>query len=586
VAENRRLSAILAVDVVGYSRLMGEDEEGTLHAVQAHREAARPLVSQRGGRVVKTMGDGLLLEFPSVVAATECAIAIQALMAERNADVPEDNRIVYRIGVHIGDVIVADEDIYGDGVNIAVRLDTVCEPGGVCLSEDAHRQVSGKVGATFVDLGVKTLKNIARPLRVFGFSPPASAQSASGGEAEDSARPRLSIVVLPFANLSGGPEQDYFVDGVVESLTTDLSRINGAFVIDPHTAFTYKGKAADLRQIGRDLNVRYALEGSVQRGRSSVRVNVQLVETATRAHLWAERFDKPVADLFAMQDEIVARLANRLGQALIGAEARRASRTKNPDSMDAYFMGHAALNSGYHPELMDAAIAHFDRALTLDPENVDALVFRAYALIGKTSQYAGDLQQQLLAAETDLNRALALRPESGVGHAAAGWLFSIQGRTDDAISACERALALDRNNASAHAWIAAAKFYAGRHGEVEAHILDALRLSPSDVIAPGWAAYAAAAKLHMGADEDAVAWARRSIEADANNPISHLLRAAALGNLGRLADARKAVQAALALNPKHTIASIRAAVPSDKPAYLASRERFYAGLRLAGLPEE
>ena len=346
--ETRKLAAILAADVVGYSRLMGEDEAGTARAVREHREAATSDRCDLGGRIVKTTGDGLLLEFPSVVAAVECAIAIQKLMAERNAGTPEDKRILYRIGGNLGDVLIEGDDILGDGVNIAARLEGICEPGGVFISGAAFEHVRGRVEAHFVDLGEKDLKNIARPVRVYaiksGSEGAASARSASAPNEQEP--PRLSIVVLPFANFGGDPEQEHFVDGVTDSLTTDLSRIGGSFVIGRNTAFTYKGKSVDLKQIGRELNVRYILEGSVQRAGARMRVNVQLIDAESGKHLWAERFDKPVADLFDMQDEIVARLANALSAQLFAAEARRAERKPNPDSMDLCFQGWAWRNKG------------------------------------------------------------------------------------------------------------------------------------------------------------------------------------------------------------------------------------------------
>jgi TolB-like protein len=348
MAENRRLAAIMAVDVVGYSRLMGEDEAGTARAVREHREAARPVVAGLGGRIVKTTGDGLLLEFPSIIAAVECAIAIQTLMAERNADVPEAKRVVYRIGVNLGDVLIEDDDILGEGVNIAARLEAICEPGGVLISGAAHDHVRGRIDVEFADLGEKSLKNIARPVRAYAVrtNQAGIARAPSATAPERQGPQRLSIVVLPFANLGGDAEQEYFVDGVTESLTTDLSRIRGSFVIGRNTAFTYKGKAVDLKQIGRELNVSYVLEGSVQRGGSRMRVNVQLIDAEFGQHLWAERFDKPLADLFDMQDEIVARLAGALNPQLVEVEARRAEKAPNPNSMDLYFQARPVSTEG------------------------------------------------------------------------------------------------------------------------------------------------------------------------------------------------------------------------------------------------
>jgi TolB-like protein/class 3 adenylate cyclase len=375
----RRLAAILAADVVGYSRLMGEDEAGTVRAVREHREAARPIVAGFGGRIVKTTGDGFLLEFPSVVAAVECAIAIQKLMVERNSETPDAKRIVYRIGVNLGDVLIEGDDILGDGVNIAVRLEGLCEPGGVLISGAAYEHTRGRIDATFVDLGEKALKNIARPVRVYAFGLGQGASTstpapAPGAAQEKSAPPRLSIVVLPFANIGGDPSHEHFVDGVTESPTTDLSRIRGSFVIGRNTAFTYKGKAGDLKQIGRELNVRYLLEDSVQRGGNRMRVNVQLIDAETGNHLWAERFDKPLADLFDMQDEIVARLAGALNTQLVVAEARRAEQTPTSDSMDLYFQGVAWFYKGLTPHNMVQARSYFDRALIADADNVDALI--------------------------------------------------------------------------------------------------------------------------------------------------------------------------------------------------------------------
>ena len=303
----RRLSAILAADMAGYSRLMHNDEETThakLTALLA--DGVAPAIAEHGGRIVKNTGDGFLAEFPSAVQAVRAAIQFQSRIKELAIDEVEDRRIAFRVGVNIGDVIVEAHDIFGDGVNIAARLESIAEPGGICISFSAYDQVRGKVGVEFIDLGEQNLKNIARPVRAYavawdGLGPATKSGSTAPGPRSP---PRLSMVVLPFANIGADPEQDYFVDGVTESLTTDLSRISSAFVIGRHTAFTLKGKAVDLKQVGRELNVRYVLEGSVQRGGNRLRVNVQLIDAETGNHLWAERFEKPVADLFDMQDEM------------------------------------------------------------------------------------------------------------------------------------------------------------------------------------------------------------------------------------------------------------------------------------------
>jgi TolB-like protein len=375
---SRRLAAILAVDVAGYSRLMGEDEAGTARAVREHREAARPIVAELGGRIVKTTGDGLLLEFPSIVAAVEGAVAIQKLMVERNAETPEAKRILYRIGANLGDVLIEGDDILGEGVNIAARLEGMCQPGDVLISGSAYDHVRGRIEADFVDLGEKDLKNIARPVRVYAVKTGSeSAKPAPARTPEKSAPPHLSLVVLPFANIGGDPEQEYFVDGVTESLTTDLSRMRGAFVIARNTAFTYKGKPLVVKTIGRELDVRYVLEGSVQRGGNRMRVNVQLIDAETGKHLWAERFEKPLADLFDMQDEIVARLAGALNTQLVTAEARRAQQAPTPDSMDLYFQGLAWFNKGITPDIFAQTRSFFELALSVDPDNVDAVIASA-----------------------------------------------------------------------------------------------------------------------------------------------------------------------------------------------------------------
>jgi TolB-like protein/class 3 adenylate cyclase len=475
---SRRLAAILAADIVGYSRLMGEDEAGTARAVREHREAARPIVAGLGGRIVKTAGDGLLIEFPSIVAAVEGAVAVQKLMVERNAETPEAKRILYRIGVNLGDVLI--DDILGDGVNIAARLEGICQPGGVLISGAAYDHVRGRIEANFVDLGEKALKNIARPVRVYAAKTGSERPTPAPVPAPEKPAPlRLSIVVLPFPNIGGYPEQEHFVDGVTESLTTDLSRIRGSFVIGRNTAFTYKGKAVDLKRIGRELNVRYILEGSVQRGGNRMRVNVQLIDAESGNHLWAERFDKPLADLFDMQDEIVARLANALRAELLVAEARRAEMATNPDSIDLYFQGLAWFNKGTTPDSVVQARGFFDRALAADPGNVEALIGSARADVADGANlFVTDLMAALAAAEAKLSKALSSIPDHARAHMNLGLVKVLTKRAAEGIAECEHALVLDRNLAHAHANIAFGKIFIGRAEETEAHVAEAVRLSP------------------------------------------------------------------------------------------------------------
>jgi TolB-like protein/Flp pilus assembly protein TadD len=579
----RRLAAVLAADVAGYSRLMGADEVGTARTLREHRVVADALVAKHGGRIVKTTGDGVLLEFPSVVDAVECAVAVQGVMAERNEGVPADRRMLFRIGINLGDILIDGDDILGDGVNVAARLEGIAEPGGICISSSAYDQVRGKVTVEFTDLGEQPLKNIDRPVRAYAVGPNANTNRAVP---LPSSAPRLSLVVLPFANLGGDPEQDYFVDGVTESLTTDLSRISGSFVIGRHTAFTFKGKAVDLRRIGRELNVRYVLEGSVQRGGNRLRVNVQLIDAETGNHLWAERFEKPIADLFDMQDEIVSRLANTLNAQLIEAEARRAERSPHPDALDLYFQGMACSNKGRTSERLAQARSFFERALALDPENVEALVGMAMIdqLVGVVLR-PDDRLTRLAVAEATLTKVLSLAPSHARAHC---WLGAIQIHTNRAaqgIAECERALALDPNLANAHGIIGFAKIFLGRGEETESHVQEALRLSPRDVEVMAWMTFAGFAKLQLGADEEAVARFRRSVEINRNHPRTHFWLAAALAHLGRLDEARSALNAGLALDPTFTIARFSTGAPSDNPRVRATWRRIRDGLRKAGMPE-
>jgi TolB-like protein/class 3 adenylate cyclase len=593
VSETRKIAAILVSDVVGYSRLAGADEDRTLARLRALRsDLIDPTISVHHGRIVKRTGDGSVIEFRSVVDAMRCAIEVQHAMVERNAGVALDKRIEFRIGIHLGDVVEeADGDLMGDGVNIAARLESIAESGAICLSEDAYRQVKGRLDLAVRDLGPTQLKNIAEPIRVYSLEvgKPAHPKPAPAPSPEKSAAPRLSMVVLPFANIGGDPSHEHFVDGVTESLTTDLSRIRGSFVIGRNTAFTYKGKPVDLKQIGRELNVRYVLEGSVQRGGNRMRVNVQLIDAETGNHLWAERFDKPLADLFDMQDEIVARLAGALNAQLVAAEARRAEQAPNPDSMDLHFQGLAWLNKGATPDIVAHARSFFDRALTADPDNVDALIGSARAdQLEGAFFFVADRAAAFATAEAKLTKALSAVPQHARAHFYLGIVEIFTKRAAEGIAECEHALALDRNLAFAHAYIGLGKVFLGRAEETEAHIAEALRLSPRDTMANVWMTIAGVAKRHLGVWEEAVAWFRGAIEANRNIPQSHFELAVALTQLGRLDGARSAVKSGLMLDPNYSIARARAfwTPESADPKYLAELERILEGLRKAGVPEE
>jgi TolB-like protein/class 3 adenylate cyclase len=584
---SRKLAAILAADVVGYSRMMGEDEAGAAALVRERRETVQPIIAAHSGRLFKTTGDGMFIEFPSVVAAVECALAMQSQMAAGNEGAPEAKRVLYRIGVHLGDVLVEGEDILGDGVNITSRLEGVAEAGGVCISGAAYEHVRGRVEAEFIDLGEKALKNIARPVHVYAVRIEADgSQSAPPPAPSEFGPPRLSIVVLPFANIGGDAEQDYFVDGVTESLTTDLSRIRGSFVIARNTAFTYRGKAFDVTKIGRELNVRYALEGSVQRSGNRMRVNAQLIDAQSGNHLWAERFERPMTDLFEMQDEIVARIANTLNAQFVAVEARRAERAPTPDSMDLYFQGEAWINRGVTFESMNKARSFFERALTLDPANVEALAGMSQVEANLAiSLSTSDKAARFAAAEAAAAEALSLAPDHALAHLSMGMVLGFTNRAAQGIAEYERALALDRNMAGAHALIGQNKLFIGRAEETEAHVLEALRLSPRDPWAYIWRLTAGFAACLLGRNEEAASWFRQSIEANRNFALCHFIYATALANTGRLKEARSEVAAGLALDRHFSIANFQSAVWSDNPVYLAQHARVIDEMRRAGIPE-
>ena len=584
----RRLAAILVADVASYSRLMHANEERTHARVTALlANSVAPAIARHGGRIVKHTGDGLLAEFASAVDAVRAAMLFQDSIYESVRDDAPDQRILFRIGINIGDVIIGAHDIFGDGVNIAARLEGIAEPGGICLSSSVHDQVRGKIGAESADLGEQYLRNIATPVRVFAVVPDASGAVAQEGGAPERPPPaRLSIAVLPFANIGGDPGQDYFVDGVTESLTTDLSRIHGSFVIARNTAFAYKGMALDVRQIGRELNVRYALEGSVQRDGDRLRISAQLIDAETANHLWAERFDKTAVDLFDIQDEIVSRLANTLDSQLVEAEAQRAARSPHPDAMDLYFQGVACWHKGASPEYLMQARDFFARALALDPGNVDAAVGMATVDATIAGSFASDCRaEQLARAEAMLNEALSMDPHYAGAHLALGAVYMFTNRAIQGIHACERALALDRNLADAHGCIGMAKYFIGRAEETEGHVREALRLSPRDVFIYRWMLFVGIAKLQLGQDREAIAWLRRSIEANRNFPLAHFHLAEGLALLGEVEQARVAAQAGLALDPGFNLHRYRMNALNDNPVYLAGRERSCQGMRLAGVPE-
>jgi adenylate cyclase len=588
----RRLAAILAADVAGYSRLMGTDEEGTHERLRAHfRELVEPKIGEHSGHVVKNTGDGTLAEFPSVVDAVRCAVELQREMIGREAGVPEGSRIRFRIGINLGDIIVEDDDIFGDGVNVAARLEALAEPGGVCISRVVRDQVRDKLSYAFEDLGEQSVKNIVRPLRVYALRAGALALAPRAPAApaiSQPAAPRLSIVVLPLANLGNDPEQEYFADGITEDLTTDLSRIAGMLVISRNTAFTYKGKRIDTKQIGRELGVRYVLEGSVRRSGNRVRVNVQLIDAETDAHLWAERFDGDTRDLFALQDEISARIGNTLGFELIAAEAARPS--ERPDALDCILRGRAASLRPNSRGVYGESIGWYERALALDPQSVEAMSRLANALVSRTSDNMTDSAAADIArAEELIDQALAVEPRTAYAHFVKGKVLHEQNRLQGAILEFETSLGLNQNAAASSHWLALCRLATGSIEEVIPLEQQAIRLSPRDP-GIGWR-YRVIGTVHLlqSRIDEAILWlekARSSIPAAAIVR-AHLASAYAFKGETDLAFAELAEAQRLSSDDRYSSIARWRAVHRWGPKISALLETtYFAGLRLAGMPEE
>jgi adenylate cyclase len=491
VSETRKLAAILVADIVGYSRLAGADEDRILARLRALRsDLIDPILAVHHGRVVKRTGDGAIVEFRSVVDAVRCAIEVQSGLAERNAGLPPEKRIEYRVGIHLGDVVEeSDGDLMGDGVNIAARLEGVAKPGAICLSEDAYRQVKSRLDLAVTDLGPIQLKNIVEPIRLYSLEvgKPAQMKPVTVQAPEKSASPHLSIVVLPFKNLSSDPSQDYFADGVTENLTTDLSRIRDSFVIARNTAFTFKGKALDAKQIAKELGVRYVLEGSVQRDQNRVRVNAQLIDGETGAHLWADRFDEDVADLFKLQDQIVARLAISLRYALTSAEAKKGARSNNPDVVDLTMQGWSLLRPPNDDrESVKKARGLFDQALQIDPDDANALAGSAQTYVIDSiygwGEAGTDYQAKVLG---QANRAIALFPGNLRAYLAKGLYLSVVAHQyNEALGVTDVGLAVNPNYVSLYLPRAVAENALGRYEQAKADLEQAMHLSPRDTLPP------------------------------------------------------------------------------------------------------
>jgi TolB-like protein/class 3 adenylate cyclase len=595
----RRLAAILAADVVGYSRLMGADEEGTHERFRAHLvELIDPKIREHHGRIVKTTGDGVLAEFASVVGAVRCAGEIQRAMAGRDLDLAEERRLRFRIGINLGDVIVDGGDIYGDGVNIAVRLEGLAAPGSICISGTVRDHIGDRLPYAFEDMGEQSVKNIARPVRVYALRPEGIAGLPTAGSSITSSSPavtapRLSIVVLPFTNLSDDREQQYFADGIIEDLTTDLSRLAGMLVISRNTAFTYRNKSTDTKQIGRELGVRYVLEGSVRRSGNRVRINAQLIDAETDAHLWADRFERATGDLFALQNEITSQLANALRVELIAAEGARP--TEHPDALDYILRGRAVLFGPQTPDTHSEAINLFERALALHPRSADAQSRLASTLVIRVLDFGSNSRDDDIKRADELaTQAVATSPRSALARVAKGHVLRAQNRWHEAISEYEAALALNGNLVSALHALAVCKLFTGLVDEVIPLEQEAIRISLRDPFIVFW--YLAIGVVHLlqSRIDEAIVWLEKARSAMPSVPIvrgslasAYALRDEPQRAAAELAEARKLTSDDRWSSIAHLKAyrNFAGMVPAA-PIRALYEATYLAGLRKAGMPEE
>ena len=572
----RRLAAILAADVVGYSRLMERDEAGTLARLKAMRaEVLEAETAARGGRVFKTTGDGTLAEFASAVDAVECAVAIQRALAGRETELPEDQRIRLRVGVSLGDVIVDGDDLYGNGVNVAARMEGLAAPGGISVSGNVHEHVAGAVDIGFEDLGEQAVKNIERPLRCYRVLLDAGAQRSTTPMISD----KPSIAVLPFANLSGDPEQEYFSDGITEDIITALARIRQLFVMARNTSFTFKGQAVDVRAVARDLGVRYVLEGSVRRAGNRVRITAQLIDGASGDHLWAERYDRELEDIFAVQDEITQVVAGAIEPEITKAEFER-QRHAPPENLDAWQLYQRGV---YHfhrltPEDDVAARRFFEAAIEKDPgfSPSHAMLARSHSRGANTyllEDRDGAYAMALAAART----AVSLDREDAHAHVALGFASQYVD-VQAAVRAFEEALSLNPNLASAHFGFGVTLLGAGRTEEAVDHVTTAMRLSPRDPLMASYRAVLGSARFALGDDEGALALLPSAARGDLPRGRRTAVRVAALALLGREAEMREERDHLLATYP-HVTVSLVVRHAGDLGGRLAE------GLRKAGLPE-
>jgi adenylate cyclase len=577
----RRLAAIFAADVAGYSRLIGADEEGTLARLKAHRrELIDPTIAEHQGRIVKTTGDGVLAEFASPVKAVRCAIDVQYGMAERNAGVPEGQRIELRIGINLGDVVVEDDgDIYGDGVNVAARLENIAEPGAVYISRTVRDFVDGTPELVLEDLGERELKNIARLVQVFRIAPPQAVGAAQAGPPAVPHKP--SIAVLPFINMSGDAEQEYFSDGISEDLITDLSKISGLFIIARNSTFAYKGRSVKVQEIGRDLGVRFVLEGSIRKAGNRVRITAQLIDAGSGGHLWAERFDRELTDIFATQDEVVEKIVAALAVNLTQGEAQRLRRrgTTSVEAYEAWLRARELLGRSTR-EAIAQAKAMYRRAIEIDPNFAAPHAGLSLATISDyVSDWAADPEEALDEAERWARRALELDDQEPVSHMALANVSLWRRDHDAALDECRRMIELDPNFAQGHSATGLALMYAGRAAEALEAFAIAKRLdphSPSIVLH-----FVAQANFSLGRYEAA---AQHLLERIARTPAtdsSRMLLAACYGHRGRVDEARAAWAELMKINPDFSLAQRARVLPYKEPRDF---QRIADGLAKAGLP--
>jgi TolB-like protein/class 3 adenylate cyclase len=588
----RRLAAILAADVAGYSRLMGGDEEGTLARLKACRRAVvDPKIAEHRGRIVKTTGDGMLVEFASAVDAVRCAVEIQRGMANGNVGVPEAKRIEFRIGIHVGDIIIDDDDIFGDGVNIAARLEGIADPGGICISDDAHRQIRGKTEIVYDDMGHQSLKNISEPMRAWRARPADAAVAITQPLKVDPPPVALtlpdkpSIAVLPFANMSGDAEQEYFADGMVEDIITGLSRMTWLFVIARNSSFTYKGNAVDIKQVGRELGVRYVLEGSVRKAGNRVRITGQLIDASNGAHLWADRFDGDLEDIFDLQDEVTTSVIGAIAPKLEQAEIERAKRkpTEKLAAYDYFLRGMANIYQGTK-EANLAALQNFQRAIEIDSDFATAYGMCAYCYVWrKANGWMVDRERETAETEQLARKAARLGADDAVALCQAGFALAfVVGALDDGAALIDRALVLNPNLATAWRFNGYARVFLGEPELAIEHLNRAVRLSPLDPLIFIVQNGIVLAHFFAGRYDEALSWAQKTLRQNPNYAAAIIMAAVSAALAGREDEMRKAVGRLYEIDPKSGTANFSNVWPLRRPEDLAAFEK---GLRLTGLPE-